>query len=395
MLDFSINLIEPYLKKEKLSEQDIDNLKKMLHLNGDFTPVYDFFVKIGLLDSITINLLKRTANEKQVKMMLDGSIPLKIDQKKYLVFFVLKYYRNLVKELYNFLSNSDIIFKRELINDVLFTDSYLTFLTRLLKNDELFVSELIASHRYNSSHIKALITSEEPEILFKVSNLINILKENVEFIDELLKNPYTPDESIIALKQLLVDIKNEYEEKLKTEKSDEPEKEIEEPEEQSEKTNEDSKALEILTKDESEIDAEIENNLFAKVLSMKMPEKMKLAMKGNKTARMLLLKDPNKQISLAALNNPRITDNEIALILKNRSTGEHIIREVARNRTWMKDYNIMKDLVSHPKTPMEISSRLLGRLYINDLGRLAKSKDIPANLRTMAARMYEVKNKRK
>jgi hypothetical protein len=61
----------------------------------------------------------------------------------------------------------------------------------------------------------------------------------------------------------------------------------------------------------------------------------------------------------------------------------------------MKDYNIMKDLVSHPKTPMEISSRLLGRLYINDLGKLAKSKDIPSNLRTMAARMFEVKNKRK
>jgi hypothetical protein len=246
-----------------------------------------------------------------------------------------------------------------------------------------------------------LVRSESGEVLFKISKLRDILFQNPDLVEELLKNPYLPDDAIIDLKQMIYEIKNLINKEPEKEREDENNKDNKDNicdnlnKEELEDIKTKVKSLALFQKEEDEIEEELTKNLFVEIVNMSMPEKMKLALKGNKTARMLLIKDSNKQISLAVLKNPGITDDEIYQILKNRTTGEHIIRNIARQRILMKDYNIMKSIVMHPKTPVEISIRLLNRLYVNDLGVVAKSRDIPSNLRTAALRMYELKNKKK
>lgn len=394
MSKFDEGLLKPYLDKLELDDEELQAVKRLLVLNGDFSKTTDFWLKHGVLDSITVNLLLKKATQEQVKLILSGSIPVAPEQRVQIVFLVLKSYRKLVKELFAFIKSGDQYLKQKLAEDVLFEDDYLTYLVKLLKNDLDFVSALISTHKQNLEHVSILVHAEEPEVLFRVANLTNFLKEDLGYVKVLLHNPFTPDESVVLLKQLIHDIQVELESKEKEEEAKKAIEEIENDIEDEQKES-DQKDIELLNKKEDEITKEVEENLYARVLQMNMPEKMKLAMKGNKSARMLLLKDPNKQISLAALGNPRITESEVSFILKNRSTGEHIIRQVARDRNWMKEYHIVKDVTAHPKTPLEVSMKLLNRLYVSDLGMLAKSRDIPANLRTMAARMFEVKSKKK
>jgi hypothetical protein len=384
--------------KKKVEYINKNDLISLIEIEGDFNDVAELYLKHGILNSITIDLLTEKASDKQVKLILEGSLPLPPDQSPFIVFFVLKSYKSLIKELYYFINNGGKYLKKQLVNTDIFKGKYLKYLVKLLKNDEDFVTELIASRKYDIEHINILVRSESGEVLFKISKLRDILFQNPDLVEELLKNPYLPDDAIIDLKQMIYEIKNLINKEPEKEREDENNKDnicdnLNKEELEDIKTK--VKSLALFQKEEDEIEEELTKNLFVEIVNMSMPEKMKLALKGNKTARMLLIKDSNKQISLAVLKNPGITDDEIYQILKNRTTGEHIIRNIARQRILMKDYNIMKSIVMHPKTPVEISIRLLNRLYVNDLGVVAKSRDIPSNLRTAALRMYELKNKKK
>ncbi len=394
------DFIVRFLKKPILSI-DKNDLLKLIYVEGDFTPIAHLYIEHKILNSITVELLTCKATDEQVKMILEGSIPLSPDQSPYIVFFVFKSYRNLVKFAYEYIKKGGQFLKKELIKSGIFKDKYFIYLIRLLKNDEEFVAELIASQTYNMETIKILTNSENSEVLFKISKLTHVYYKNPELLEELIMNPYLPDDSKVELKQLVFDIKEFFKVgKSKADEFEEKNEEIKEienslkdlSEEEIETMEEKVKSIDIFQKEEDEIEEDLSNNVFILITKMNMPEKMKLALKGNKTARSILIKDSNKQISLAVLKNPGLTDEEIYHILRNKSTGEHIIRNIARNRLLMKDYNVMKSIVMHPKTPVEISLRLLNRLYINDLGILAKSKDVPSNLRTTALRMYEMKS---
>lgn len=130
------------------------------------------------------------------------------------------------------------------------------------------------------------------------------------------------------------------------------------------------------------------------IQSMPVPEKIKLAMTGDKEARGVLVKDSNRQVQDAVLENPRLTDNEIVAIVTSRITSEEILRKVADNRSWAKYYQVRLGLVSNPKTPLPISLKLLETLMLADLKRLAKSKGI-SNVIASAANRLAIKKAQK
>lgn len=120
---------------------------------------------------------------------------------------------------------------------------------------------------------------------------------------------------------------------------------------------------------------------------MPMPEKIRLAMTGDKEARGVLIKDSNKQVQEAVLDNQRITDHEIVAIVTSRMTSEDILRKIADNRNWVKYYQVRLGLVNNPKTPLPISLKLVDTLTLADLKRLGKSKAIPNVIATAAMRL--------
>jgi hypothetical protein len=310
-------------------------------------------------------------------------LPVKEEYFPVITFLVLKNYRNLLKELYTFLTTISESGLRLIIKDVLFDSRYFILLCKLMKNHLRFVTLVIESKKYDEEILSIFADSSDPEILFKISHITHIVSNSTYLINKILKNPYSPDEALTLMKQILID------KKAKELKIDKEEGSENLPVESTAETKERIRFL------ENQIDKEINESLYLKVSKMNISEKIKLAIKGNKSARMLLIKDSNKQVSINVLNNPKMTENEIELILKNRSIGEHIIREIAKKPAYVKNYNILKELVSHPKTPLNISMTLINRLRNHDIEALSKSRDIPSGLKNQAIKLYNIRTKKK
>lgn len=364
-------------------------LKRTLILDIDFEKYFDVYFKFGILDAITSDLLLKKATDLQVKNILSLNLPIKESVYPLIVFCVLKNYRSLVKELYAFLIKISDRGLKLILNDVLFDSKYFIYLCRLMKNDVRFVTFVIELKKYNEETLSVFAESKEPEVLFRIGNIRHIVSDSDELIKKIMFNPFSPDETVTLVKQIIIDKKaaEVFGQVCEDSKEEKSETEI-----NNENTKEAESSLTILN---DQIEKEISENLYNKINKMNMAEKIKLALKGNKTARMLLVRDPNKQVSLNVLKNPKITEQEIEFILKNKATGEHLIREIARTNAFIKDYNIMRELVFHPKTPINISMNFINRLFVQDLERLSKSRDVPSSLKNQAQRLYQVKANRK
>jgi hypothetical protein len=78
-------------------------------------------------------------------------------------------------------------------------------------------------------------------------------------------------------------------------------------------------------------------------------------------------------------------------IASNRSVVEEVLVLVARKRDWIGKYNIMRALVWNPRTPAGTSLRLVTRLAVRDLRELSRDRNIPDAVRSIALRLYRIK----
>jgi hypothetical protein len=126
------------------------------------------------------------------------------------------------------------------------------------------------------------------------------------------------------------------------------------------------------------------HTIYQKTQGLSFSEKRLLALRGGKDVRSILLKDPNKEISLTVLDNPKITETEVELIAKSRSSPDEAIRKIIKKREWMKKYSIVLAIVSNPKTPAGVGIPLLSGLKTKDLASLEKNKNISEAIRSTA-----------
>jgi hypothetical protein len=117
--------------------------------------------------------------------------------------------------------------------------------------------------------------------------------------------------------------------------------------------------------------------LFAQVQQASITEKIRMAILGNSTARLLLVRDSNRLVSEAAAKSPRLTENEGTQIAAMRSVSDEVLRLIANNKDLVRSYQVKLNLVTNPRTPFTFASRLLPHLRLNDLRQIARSKNVP------------------
>ncbi|MEW6613863.1 MAG: hypothetical protein AB1401_00100 [Thermodesulfobacteriota bacterium] len=134
-------------------------------------------------------------------------------------------------------------------------------------------------------------------------------------------------------------------------------------------------------------------SLYQRVQIMSVPEKIQLALKGDKEARSLLIRDPNKLVSTAVIKSPKISESEIQQIVQSRSVTDEILRIIVQNREWMSKYKIKVGLVNNPLTPLTISLNILNNLRERDLRLLSKNRNVPAALSRTAKKLWDERSK--
>lgn len=129
---------------------------------------------------------------------------------------------------------------------------------------------------------------------------------------------------------------------------------------------------------------EDEASMLQKLANMTVPQKVKAAMKGTREMRAVLIRDPNKLVSLSVLSSPKVTDTEVEAFARMGSVAEDVLRTISRRRSWMKNYGVMLALAKNAKTPVAISLNLLPRLQEGDVKRLSTDRNVPEPLRIAA-----------
>jgi hypothetical protein len=135
---------------------------------------------------------------------------------------------------------------------------------------------------------------------------------------------------------------------------------------------------------------ERKKTLFQLIREMNTGQKLALAKKGNKDARMILIKDPNDMIALEVVNSPRISEDEIATIAQMRDISDKVLRAIANIRRFRANKLIVTALLHNPKTPVGVSLGLgLPNLPDRELKFLAGDRNIPAAVSRAAKQVME------
>jgi prophage DNA circulation protein len=129
---------------------------------------------------------------------------------------------------------------------------------------------------------------------------------------------------------------------------------------------------------------------FQEIKDLPVPEKMKLAMTGDKEVRSILVKDANKLVQEAVLDSPRITEAEVVAVANSRSIADELLRKIAGKRVWMKNYQLRVALVNNPKTPLPTALKILPTLMAADLKRLTMNRGV-SNVLVSSAQRFLIK----
>jgi len=145
---------------------------------------------------------------------------------------------------------------------------------------------------------------------------------------------------------------------------------------------------------EPEPDKPVNKSLYNQIVEMKVGERVKLALKGNREARAILIRDPNRLIQRFVMQNPRITDDEVIMIARNRNLDADLLRHIGEHKHWARNYQIKLALVTNPKTPLATALHFVSSLAERDIRFLAKSKNISSTIAGQARRMVMQRDKK-
>ncbi|MCA9524323.1 MAG: hypothetical protein KC609_25320 [Myxococcales bacterium] len=115
-----------------------------------------------------------------------------------------------------------------------------------------------------------------------------------------------------------------------------------------------------------------ETPLAFRIKDMSLVEKRRLARSGGRAARNLLIRESDRSVHIAVIQNPHITPDEVRAIARMLSVNPEVFSFIAGNAEWMRDRALAFDLAKNPKVPIELALRALSRLTADNLRFLAQ-----------------------
>ncbi len=139
---------------------------------------------------------------------------------------------------------------------------------------------------------------------------------------------------------------------------------------------------------ETELKDEKKLSVFSQILLMSVSDKVKLAFKGGKTERVILVRDHNKLVCSAVMRNPRMSTLEVEGIASMRNVEEEVLRLITMKREWVTKYNVVVTLARNPKCPVGVVLPLINRLTLRDLKGLKDDKGVSETARALARKLF-------
>lgn len=132
-------------------------------------------------------------------------------------------------------------------------------------------------------------------------------------------------------------------------------------------------------------------NTLQKINNLDVKGRIQLALKGSKEERSILIRDGTKVVALAVLEGPKLTDGEVEKFASQKNVLQAVLRQIPLKRRFMKNYIVVRNLVSNPRTPLDLGLGLMKNLLAADLKNLSANKDVSDTIRKLALKMFKQK----
>jgi hypothetical protein len=132
-------------------------------------------------------------------------------------------------------------------------------------------------------------------------------------------------------------------------------------------------------------------NTVQKINGLDVKGRIQLALKGNKEERSILIRDGTKVVALAVLEAPKLSDGEVEKFALQKNVLEAVLRQIPLKRRFMKNYVVVRNLVSNPRTPLDLGLGLMKHLLVQDLKNISANKEVSETVRKLALKMYKQK----
>ncbi len=132
-----------------------------------------------------------------------------------------------------------------------------------------------------------------------------------------------------------------------------------------------------------------ERKLLALVPSMTLGEKIALARRAHRSLLSPLVAAKDTQVLIALLDNPRLVENDILVILNTTEPPPDFFADLARHHRWGHYREVRRALVSCRHTPLPLALSLLVQMPEGELCQLLDNPRTPKRVREAAAALQE------
>lgn len=139
--------------------------------------------------------------------------------------------------------------------------------------------------------------------------------------------------------------------------------------------------------EERPVGEEERSSIAAQVARLSVPEKVELAVKGNREVRRILSRDASSMVARAVVGSPKLTEDDIISYAASSLTHEEVLRFVAESRQWTANRLVVGALVQNPRTPPPCAIRFLKSYQTSELRVLSQNRSLSAAVRQEARRL--------
>ena len=139
--------------------------------------------------------------------------------------------------------------------------------------------------------------------------------------------------------------------------------------------------------EERQIGEEERSSIAAQVARLSVPEKVELAVKGNREVRRILSRDASSMVARSVIGSPKLTEDDIISYAASSLTHEEVLRFIADSRQWTANRQVVNALVQNPRTPPPAAIRFLKSYQVNELRVLSLNRSLSAVVRQEARRL--------
>jgi hypothetical protein len=155
----------------------------------------------------------------------------------------------------------------------------------------------------------------------------------------------------------------------------------------------DEAVVHILSDDERRDQEKL--SVVQELYRMNTAQKVVAALKGSRSQRAVLVRDPNRLVATAVLGSPRLTEAEIEAFAGMRNVSDEVLRMIGTHKDWTKKYTVISNLVKNPRTPIGISLSMVSRLNPKDIKGLTTDRNVPEVIRKQAQKFVKAQHEPK